>query len=76
MREREELRRAVEQSEQLLSRVRLLEEQNSQLNQEKNEVATKYRAVSPQRRVALRTSASAASFPSKVMISLFFFLPH
>lgn len=48
MREREELRIAVEQSEQLLSRVQQLEEQNSQLNQEKNEVATKYRAVSPQ----------------------------
>lgn len=53
MRDREELRRAVEQSEQLLSRVRQLEEQNSQLNQEKNEVATKYRAVSLQRRISL-----------------------
>ena len=46
MREREELRRAIEQSDRLLSRVRELEEQNSQLNKEKNEVATKYRAVS------------------------------
>lgn len=53
MRDREELRRAVEQSEQLLSRVRQLEEQNSQLHQEKNEVATKYRAVSLQRRISL-----------------------
>lgn len=46
MREREELRRAIEQSDQLLSKVRELEEQNTQLNKEKNEVATKYRAVS------------------------------
>lgn len=46
MREREELRRAIEQSDRLLSKVRELEEQNTQLNKEKNEVATKYRAVS------------------------------
>lgn len=46
MREREELRRAIEQSDRLLSKVRELEEQNSQLSKEKNEVATKYRAVS------------------------------
>lgn len=47
MREREELRRALEQSDRLLSKVRELEEQNTQLDKEKNEVATKYRAVSP-----------------------------
>ncbi len=46
MREREELRRAIEQSDRLLSKVRELEEQNVQLNKEKNEAATKYRAVS------------------------------
>lgn len=39
MREREELSR-------LLAKVRELEQQNSQLNREKNEVATKYQAVS------------------------------
>lgn len=46
MREREELRRAIEQSDRLLSKVRELEEQNTQLNREKNEVAMKYQAVS------------------------------
>lgn len=46
MREREELRRAKEQSDRLLSKVRELEEQNVQLNKEQNEVATRYRAVS------------------------------
>ncbi|TNN50615.1 hypothetical protein EYF80_039189 [Liparis tanakae] len=44
MREREELRRALEQSDRLLSKVRELEEQNTQLHEDKNEVATKYRA--------------------------------
>ena len=46
MREREELRRAIEQSERLLSKVRELEEQNTELDKERNEVATRYRAVS------------------------------
>ena len=46
MREREELRRAIEQSDRLLARVQELEEQNTQLGKDKNELATKYRAVS------------------------------
>lgn len=62
MREREELRRAIEQSDRLLSRVRQLEEQNTQLNEEKNEVATKYRAVS-------LLLCSAASLPLLLLLS-------
>lgn len=58
MREREELRRALEQSDRLLSKVRELEEQNTQLHKDKNEVATKYRAVSS----ALSLFASPVSF--------------
>lgn len=46
MREREELRKALEQSDRLLTKVRELEELNTQLNKEKNEAASKYRAVS------------------------------
>lgn len=66
MREREELRRAIEQSDRLLSKVRELEEQNTQLNREKNEVATKYQAVS-----VLLCSAASASHSH----SLFSFFP-
>lgn len=65
MREREELRRAIEQSDRLLSRVQELEEQNTQLNREKNEVATKYRAVS------LLLLCSAASLPPLFSFSFF-----
>lgn len=64
MREREELRRAIEQSDRLLSRVHELEEQNTQLNKEKNEVATKYRAVS-------LLLCSAASLPPLFFFSFF-----
>lgn len=46
MRKREELRRAIEQSDRLLCKVQELEEQNAQLSKEKDEVAGKYRAVS------------------------------
>lgn len=69
MREREELRRAIEQSDRLLSKVRELEEQNAQLNKEKNEVATKYRAVS----LLLCTAASlfASSSPFSFFPLLF-----
>lgn len=66
MREREELRRAIEQSDRLLSKVRELEEQNTQLNKEKNEVATKYRAVS-----LLLCSAASLSLPPRLFSHFF-----
>lgn len=66
MREREELRRAIEQSERLLSKVRQLEEQNTQINKEKNEVATKYQAVS-----LLLCSAASLPFVSPSLFSVF-----
>lgn len=66
MREREELRRAIEQSERLLSKVRQLEEQNTQINKEKNEVATKYQAVS-----LLLCSAASLPFVSPSLSSVF-----
>ena len=46
MREREELKRAIEQTDRLLSRVRELEEENSRLGREKNEALAKKRSVS------------------------------
>lgn len=46
MRELEELKRAIEQSDRLLSRVRELEQQSGQINEEKNELLAKYQAVS------------------------------
>lgn len=46
MRDREELRRAIDQSERLFSKVCELEEQITQLNTEKNKMAAKYQAVS------------------------------
>lgn len=47
MREREELKKAIEQTDRLLSRVRELEEENSRLGREKNEALVKKRSVSP-----------------------------
>lgn len=46
MREREELKKAIEQSDRLLSRVRQLEEENAGLSKEKNDTFVKMRAVS------------------------------
>lgn len=46
MREREELKKAIEQSDRLLSRVRQLEEENAGLSKEKNDTFLKMRAVS------------------------------
>lgn len=47
MREREELKKAIEQSDKLLTRVRQLEEENAGLSKEKNDTFIKIRAVSP-----------------------------
>lgn len=77
MREREELRKAIEQSDRLLSKVRELEQQNTQLNKEKNEVVTKYQAVS----VPLCSAASTlllthflfSFFPFKKLFSRLFY---
>lgn len=46
MREKEELKRVLEQNEQLLFRIRELEKQNIKIHEEKNDVVTKYQAVS------------------------------
>lgn len=46
MREREELKKAIEQSDRLLSRVRQLEEENAELSKEKSDTFLKMRAVS------------------------------
>lgn len=46
MREREELKKAIEQSDRLLTRVRQLEEENAGLSKEKNDTDIKMRAVS------------------------------
>lgn len=47
MREREELKKAVEQTDRLLSRVCELEQENAGLYKEKKEVFVRYQAVSP-----------------------------
>lgn len=47
MREREELKKAIEQTDRLLSRVRQLEGENAELCKEKHEVFVRMRAVSP-----------------------------
>lgn len=47
MREREELKKAIEQSDKLLTRVRQLEEENAGLSKENNDTFIKIRAVSP-----------------------------
>lgn len=46
MREKEELKRAVEQNEQLLFTICELEEKNLKITKEKNDLVTKYKAVS------------------------------
>ena len=46
MREREELKKAIEQTDRLLSRVRQLEGENAELCKEKNEAFVRMRAVS------------------------------
>ena len=45
MREREELKKAIEQTDRLLSRVRQLEGENAELCKEKNEAFVRMRAV-------------------------------
>ncbi|KAG9267757.1 myosin-16-like [Astyanax mexicanus] len=46
MREREELKKAIEQTDRLMSRVRQLEGENAELCKEKNEAFVRMRAVS------------------------------
>lgn len=46
MRDREELKKAIEQTDRLLSRVRQLEGENSELCREKHDVFLQMRAVS------------------------------
>nr|XP_017213980.1 putative uncharacterized protein MYH16 [Danio rerio] len=47
MKDRDELKKAMEQSERLQSRVQQLEEENTELSRQKHEAFVRMRAVSP-----------------------------